>query len=73
MEIVAKLDPQNLDLLSLKKKMMLVSANMWIKVGDNEKATEVIEKCCQLIKKGEREELKVYFLAFKMHAAAGDK
>ena len=49
MESVIKLDSENQDIQSLKKKMMLVSANMWIKVGDNERATEVIEACCQLI------------------------
>lgn len=52
---------------ALVKKFRLVSANAWLKLGDYEKASKAIELCCSMINKGEKDELKVYFLAFKMH------
>ena len=58
---------------SLVKKFRLVSANAWLKLGDYEKASTAIELCCAMINKGEKDELKVYFLAFKMHCQLRDK
>ena len=59
--------------VAVLKKFRLVSANAWLKVGDFEQASKTIEECCALIQKGERDELKVYFLAFKMHCQLRDK
>ena len=60
--------PENTTLReALLKKFRLVSANAWLKLGDYEQASKAIELCCQMICKGEKDELKVYFLAFKMH------
>ena len=58
---------------SLVKKFRLVSANAWLKLGDYERASKQIEQCCTMIHKGEKDELKVYFLAFKMHCQLRDK
>ena len=58
---------------SLLKKFRLVSANVWLKLGDYERASKAIEQCCSMINKGEKDELKVYFLAFKMHCQLRDK
>ena len=55
------------------KKFRLVMANAWLKLNDYENASKTIEKCCAMIHKGERDELKVYFLAFKMHCQLRDK
>ena len=57
----------------LKKKQHLVAANAYIKLQNYDQAGEHIESCCQIIQKGDKEELKIYFLAFKMHCQLGDK
>lgn len=58
---------------ALTKKFRLVSANAWLKLGDYDQASKAIEQCCSMINKGEKDELKVYFLAFKMHCQLRDK
>ena len=58
---------------AILKKFRLVTANAWLKVNDYENASKTIELCCSMIHKGERDELKVYFLAFKMHCQLRDK
>lgn len=58
---------------ALVKKFRLVSANAWLKLCDYERASKAIELCCAMIHKGEKDELKVYFLAFKMHCQLRDK
>lgn len=50
-----------------------MGANAYLKLKDYDKATELIQSCCQLIQKGDRDELKVYLLAFKMHCHLNDK
>ena len=52
---------------AIVKKFRLVVANAWLKIGDYEAASKSIEQCCSMINQGEKDELKVYFLAFKMH------
>jgi len=58
---------------SLVRKFNLLSANAWLKLQDYERASQVIQKCCQQTQRGDKEELKVYFLAFKMHCQLKDK
>ena len=55
------------------KKFKLVAANAHLKLLDYEEAGKTIESCCRMIQKGDKDELKVYFLAFKMHCQLRDK
>lgn len=59
--------------VSLARKFKFVAANAWLKLKDYDRATSLIQSCCQLIQKGDRDELKVYLLAFKMHCQLRDK
>jgi hypothetical protein len=51
----------------IQKKYKMVAANTWLKLKDYEKASTLIQGCCEHITKGDKDELKIYFLAFKMH------
>lgn len=71
------LDRSSVSLFALKKKFFLQGADSYMKVGNYEMAKEMIENCCssvnsqseeiELISKGDKDEILVYFLAFKLH------
>ena len=70
-------DPTNQSVRCLRKKHCLQGADSLIRVGQYELAKEMIETCCNqtlsqgdeetLVQRGEKDEIFVFFLAFKLH------
>jgi len=53
-------------LITLVKKWNLVAANVYLKLLDYDNASSYIQKACELISQNEKDQIKVFFLAFKM-------
>jgi hypothetical protein len=57
----------------LVKKFHLVAAQACLRLQDYDRTQEHLQKSCELIMVNDRDQLKVYFLAFKMQCQLKDK
>lgn len=72
-ELVEKVPDSVSCKVQLLKKFYLVVANTCLRMQDFENAGTYIQKSCAFIQTSDRDQLKVYFLAFKMQCQLKDQ